>query len=131
MTDQFDQDTDPRAERALIAYLKQELSAPATAIMGYAEMLMNDAVRAGRAALTDDLARILDASRSLHRLILSLLDRAAIHRTDGSSDLSEFRRTLRHDLRTPINAIKGYGEMLREDAAEQRAKRLRPISTSS
>ncbi len=25
---------------------------------------------------------------------------------------------LRHDLRTPINAIKGYGEMLREDAAD-------------
>jgi adenylate cyclase len=36
----------------------------------------------------------------------------------GSPDLAKFRRTLRHDLRTPINAIKGYGEMLREDAAD-------------
>ena len=26
-------------------------------------------------------------------------------------------RKLRHDLRTPMNAIKGYGEMLIEDAA--------------
>ena len=26
-------------------------------------------------------------------------------------------RKLRHDLRTPINAVKGYGEMLIEDAA--------------
>ena len=34
-------------------------------------------------------------------------------------DLVEFRRTLRHDLRTPINAIKGYGEMLREDATDR------------
>ena len=25
---------------------------------------------------------------------------------------------MRHDLRTPINAIKGYSEMLREDAAD-------------
>jgi adenylate cyclase len=111
MTDRFDQYTDPRAERALIAYLKQELSAPATAIMGYAEMLMNDAVRAGRAALTDDLARILDASRSLHGLILSLLDRAAIHRTDGNSDLSEFRRMLRHDLRTPKRARQRHPQL--------------------
>jgi adenylate cyclase len=87
------------------------------AILGYAEMLMDDAVQAGRVQFTDDLQRILDASRTLHRLILSLLDPATIHRTDGSADQAQFCRTLRHDLRTPINAIKGYGEMLREDAA--------------
>ena len=102
--------------------MRQELSAPATAIVGYAEMLMDDAVLGGRGQLTDDLQRILDASRTLHRLILSLLDPATIHRTDGSADLAEFRRTLRHDLRTPINAIKGYGEMLREDAANGSAE---------
>ena len=98
------------------------MSAPATAIMGHAEMLMNDAVRSGRAALIDDLRQILDASRSLYGLILSLLDRAAIPRTDGISDPSEFRRTLRHALRTPLNAIKGYGEMLREDVADAGAE---------
>ena len=31
---------------------------------------------------------------------------------------------MRHDLRTPINAIKGYGEMLREDAADGNADAL-------
>ncbi len=86
--------------------------------MGYAEMLMDDAVQANRGQLTDDLQRILDASRTLHRLILSLLDPATIHQAAGSADVAEYRRTLRHDLRTPINAIKGYGEMLREDAAD-------------
>jgi adenylate cyclase len=90
--------------------------------MGYAEMLMDDVVEADRAQRIDDLQRIHDASRTLHRLILSLLDPATIHRTDGSADLAEFRRTLRHDLRTPINAIKGYGEMLREDAADGSAE---------
>jgi signal transduction histidine kinase len=34
---------DRRTERALVAYVRQELSAPATAVMGYAEMLMDDA----------------------------------------------------------------------------------------
>jgi len=86
--------------------------------MGYAEMLMDDAVQAGREQITVDLRHILDASRNLHHLILSLLDPAAVHRAAGSLDLTEYRRTLRHDLRTPINAIKGYGEMLREDAAD-------------
>jgi adenylate cyclase len=102
--------------------VRQELSAPAIAIMGYAEMLMDDPGQADGAQRTDDLQRILDASRLLHRLILNLLDPATIHRTDGSADLAEYRRTLRHDLRTPINAIKGYGEMLREDAAEGSAE---------
>jgi adenylate cyclase len=120
--DLTDQGADRRMERALVAYVRQELSAPATAIMGYAEMLMDDAVQAGCAQRTDDLQHILDASRTLHRLILSLLDPTAIHRTDGNADPAELRRTLRHDLRTPINAIKGYGEMLREDAADGSAE---------
>ena len=122
--DLTDQRADRRTELALVAYVRQELSAPAIAIMGYAEILMDDAVQANRGELTDDLQRILDASRTLHRLILSLLDPAIIHRTDGSADLAEFRRTLRHDLRTPINAIKGYGEMLREDTADGGAETL-------
>jgi class 3 adenylate cyclase len=87
-------------------------------VMGYAEMLMEDAVREKRTETTGDLKRILDASQALHRLILSLLDPAIFQRHEGSASLEEFRRTLRHDLRTPINAIKGYGEMLREDAAD-------------
>jgi len=123
-TDQIEQGADKRTERALVAYVRQELSAPAIAIMGYAEMLMDDAVQANRGQLADDLQRILDASRTLHRLIISLLDPATIHQFDGSADLAGYRRTLRHDLRTPINAIKGYGEMLREDAAVGGAEAL-------
>ena len=92
--------------------------------MGYAEMLMDDAVQANRGQFTDDLQRILDASRTLQRLILSLLDPATVHQSAVSADLAEYRRTLRHDLRTPINAIKGYGEMLREDAADEGADTL-------
>ena len=92
--------------------------------MGYAEILMDDAVQANCGDLTDDLQRILDASRTLHRLILSLLDPATIHQACGNADVAEYRRTLRHDLRTPINAIKGHGEMLREDATDTSAEKL-------
>ncbi len=117
-TDQASQHADRRTERALVAYVRQELSAPAIAIMGYAEMLMGDAERADRGPLTADLHRILEASRCLHGLIVTLLDPATVHPAEGNSDLADYRRTLRHDLRTPINAIKGYGEMLREDATQ-------------
>jgi class 3 adenylate cyclase len=97
------------------------LSAPAMAVLGYAEMLMEDAVRAERAEVIDDLKRILDASQALHRLILGLLDPAIFQRREGAASLEEFHRALRHDLRTPINAIKGYAEMLREDAVGEQA----------
>jgi adenylate cyclase len=124
MTELLDLEADRRTERALVAYVRQELSAPAIAIMGYAEILMDDTVLTNRSQLTDDLQRILDASRTLHHLILSLLDPATVHKAAGSADLAEYRRTLRHELRTPINAIKGYGEMLREDAADGGAETL-------
>ena len=120
-TEQSIQGADGRTERALVAYVRQELSAPAIAIMGYAEILMDDATQAGGGQLTDDLQRILDASRNLHRLILSLLDPATVRQAAADTDIDEYRRHLRHDLRTPINAIKGYGEMLREDAANPSA----------
>ena len=109
-------------ERALVAYVRQELSAPAIAIMGYAEILIDEAAQADP-GLTDDLQRILDASRTLYRLVLGLLDPAGLNQAAGA-DAAEYRRTLRHDLRTPINAIKGYGEMLREDAADAGAETL-------
>ena len=86
--------------------------------MGYAELLMEDAVRAERTEAVDDLKRILEASQALNRTVLTLLDATVFQRHEGSADLAEFRRKLRHDLRTPINAIKGYGEMLREDAMD-------------
>src|ERR1700730_4821115 len=81
-------------------------------------MLMADAAPAEGGQFIPDLQRILDASRTLHGLILSQLNPVTMHRNDGIAALADFRRTLRHDLRTPINAIKGYAEMLREDAAD-------------
>src|SRR5947209_8492073 len=119
-----EQEVERRTERALVAYVRQELSAPATALLGYAEMLMDDAGQAESPSRSQDVERILDASRTLHRLILSLLDPATVHRIEGSADLARFHRMLRHDLRTPLSAIKGYGEMLREEASDGVASTL-------
>ncbi len=66
--------------------------------------------------MQDDLARIRDAGETLHGIITGLLDPAQLALRGAAADLEAFRGKLRHDLRTPINAIKGYGEMLIEDA---------------
>ena len=117
-SDQADQGTQRRTE-ALLASARQELSAPATAILGYAEMLLEDTKHAGVGKFAADVERIFEASRTLYQLIIGLLDPARIGDDHSSREMVELRRTLRHDLRTPINAIKGYGEMLREDVAAE------------
>ena len=106
-----------RSDRALLAYVQQELSAPAEAIAGYAEILRDEAERNGQGEFRDDLEKIHAASRSLIDVIASLVSRSRAPTRGPSEDSEDYRRHLRHDLRTPINAIKGYGEMLREDAA--------------
>jgi hypothetical protein len=101
-----------RVQRALLAYLRQEFTAPAAAIVGYVDILIEDAKRLSLNGYLSDLERIHSAGHSLHSLLQSVL---AHEHSDGSVIFDPSK--LRHDLRTPINAIKGYGEMLVEDAA--------------
>jgi adenylate cyclase len=102
-------DEDAGLQRALLAHLRQEFTAPAAAILGYAEMLIEDAMRLGLTELLPDLQRIQTAGAALQDLLRSVLAR--------EGDAID-RGKLRHDLRTPMNAIKGYGEMLAEDARD-------------
>ena len=102
-----------RVQRALLAHLRQEFIAPAAAIVGYAEILIEDARGLSFDAYLSDLERIRNAGGALHDLLQSVLS----HEHSGDPVIfDQFK--LRHDLRTPINAIKGYGEMLAEDAAD-------------
>jgi len=106
-------DDDERVQHALLAHLRQEFMAPASAIVGYADILLDDARRLALDAYLPDLERVRSAGRALQALLNSVLARSGEAATFDPAKL-------RHDLRTPINAIKGYGEMLAEDAAEDR-----------
>src|SRR5260221_423606 len=64
------------------------MSSPATAIMGYAEMLMGDALQASCAQRIDDLQRVLDASRAPHSMVEGLLEAVrpvAAHEADPAA----------------------------------------------
>src|SRR5690348_15019773 len=104
-----------RLHRMLLAYVRQEFEAPVSAIVGYAEIMIVDArQQQGQPALVSDLRRLQQSAVKLKELVSGLLDPALVNR-----DFVDFRRHLRHDLRTPISAIKGLGEMLLEDAQAQ------------
>lgn len=102
-----------RLHNALRAHLRQEFVAPVAAIVGFADIVMEEADEAGLTVYRTDLARIRNAGIALQTLLDEVL------RQDGdASDIDGYRAKLRHDLRTPINAVKGYGEMIVEDARD-------------
>ena len=109
---------DQRLERARAAFVRQEFAAPIATILELAEILIEDARRSEDAAFVADLERVLSAGlllrEQLGRLV-SLATQGSLGTGDKSTSL---RTTLRHDLRTPLNAVKGYAELIMEDARE-------------
>ncbi|WP_353646325.1 adenylate/guanylate cyclase domain-containing protein [Mesorhizobium sp. WSM2239] len=100
---------------AIAAHVTQRLAGPARAILGFQELLLEQARDLGLTNLETDLERIGVAARQLNGLIDRLIDGKV-----GFPDVREVEAEarLRHDLRTPLNAIIGYSEMLLEDAGD-------------
>jgi len=103
---------DGRTKAAFLAHMRHELRTPVNAIIGYSEMLLEDA-EDGAGSLAPDVEKILDAGRSLLRLINEIL---APSKLEGSEiDLDAFGAQMRHHLRTPTTTVIGYSEMLLEE----------------
>ena len=111
---------DERLNRALTAFLRQEVQAPASAVTDFLDMIIEDAP----APLLADLNRMRSASVQLNAFVKSLIRDSSSDRLNDET-LEAFHRRLRHDLRTPLNAIKGYSELLIEDLDGEGAEPLR------
>ncbi|MFC1665705.1 response regulator [Pseudomonadota bacterium] len=103
--------------------------APVTAIVGYSELLYEEAVENKLEEMLPDLDRVLQAARQLFKMADRMLDVDANHSVFHASDVEAVQRELRHDLRTPINGIKGYAELLLEELEDLGGNSLRPDFT--
>ena len=99
--------SDTDRESRLLANLRHELRTPLNAIIGYNEILLEEAEDAGLEDWIADLRKIHVASKELLTLVNGILDSQTI-----SAEL-DFR------LRTSLNAIIGYAEMLLEDTEDE------------
>ena len=104
-----------RMRRVRLANVRQELTAPVTAIVGYGEILREAVCELGLVDILPDLDRMLGAARSLHAGVDHLLDLEAAPELFTDGNIVEVERRLRHDLRTPMSAIKGYSELVLDD----------------
>ena len=105
---------DQRLNRALAAYLRQEVQAPAMAIADFLDILIEDARSLRAVDMLDDLERMQGAGAKLNAFVSAVVSDSAADRQRDEND-HEFNRRIRHDLRTPLNAVIGYSEMLIED----------------
>jgi CheY-like chemotaxis protein len=90
------------------------------------EQMQEIAVGHDLTTVISDLEQICKAVRDLKLLAGALADPNVAQRLVAETDVLKAQRTLRHDLRTQINAIKGYGEILLEDLEDLDAEVIRP-----
>jgi adenylate cyclase len=99
-----------RAKPKSPAVLKHELRTPLNHIIGYCEMLIEQAQDQGLEIFIPDLDRIHSAGERLLAVVNDLCDPVASRKID--------ERTMHHEVRTPLNQVIGYAEMLQEQAKE-------------
>jgi len=99
-----------RLDHAVAAFLRQEFGSSVAAIIGFVDILLEDAQGPDLADCLADLRRMREAGVQLSSLIAQAVD--------GSQGGEGETARLRHELRTPLNAIKGYGELLVEEARD-------------
>lgn len=106
------------APRLDLSKIRHDLRTPINHILGYCEMLQED--EETPPTFHADLRRIHAGGRQLLALITEYFD----------EEIFEHRRhdlfQLCHELRTPVNHIIGYGEILQEQAEEVGRKKMLP-----
>lgn len=113
------------ARTALLLHVHGELAAPLAAVVGSALRLAAAAEAPDLTAVRGDCLALGRAGRALAGAVEDLLHP---HWPAGSvADLGGLRAALRHQLNTPIDALRGTVDLLLEDAA---ASSLRPALAS-
>ena len=107
---------DEALPRLLATFARAEFAAPAEAIAGLVALLVEDWDDSGS---RDDVTKLAGATERLAALIARLLDPSTSQELIHGRDATEASSLLRHELRTPITAILGYGELLAEDLDEK------------
>lgn len=103
----------PERREQFMATLRHELRTPMNHIIGYSEMLIEEATAHGQDYLIVDLKKIHNEGQHLLVIINDLF--APNKRRQG---LQEALAEVRHEMRTQVNSIIGFSEILQEELSE-------------
>lgn len=114
---------DQNRHRISLQQAAEELAVPARVMLGYQDLVVEHVSALGLDDLAEDAGKTLDAARELNAMI-DRLQKGEWDEADGDSPAALEAR-IRHDFRTPLNAILGYSEMVEEELDETAPKALR------
>jgi len=109
---------EPSALKLDLSRIRHDLRTPINHVLGYCEMLQEE--EAIPEDFQTDLKKVHAGGRQLLALINEYFDEATFE--EKRRDLQR----LSHELRTPVNHIVGYAELLEEQAEERGLSRLLP-----
>src|SRR5262249_55291508 len=104
---------DPRSRQVWLVNKRQELLAPARALLELSEMMLRHRASHGRPDFLRDQQQIRTASAHLLSMIAEVLDPSQVW--DNEEELA---RRVRHDLRTPLTEVIGLCELWLEDGTD-------------
>ena len=105
--------SDKREKDALISKARHNLKNPVNAILGFSEILIEDCEDEGYDDLLIDLKKINSAGKEVLSIIEESFSDSNLN--ISGSNVAEIATKLEISIRTPLNTIVGYSELLRED----------------
>ena len=107
-----------QSHRTFLASLRHELRTPLNAVIGYSEMLLEEARDEGQEDLISVLQEIHAAGQELLALVNDILDPIKIAAGELDVDLETLGARLRHQLLTPTNAVIGHSAVFLEQVKD-------------
>tara|TARA_B100001123_G_scaffold350982_1_gene401692 strand:+ start:2377 stop:3831 length:1455 start_codon:yes stop_codon:yes gene_type:complete len=109
--------TSKGAEEILLTQIKQEFTTPADAIFDYIE-IVEKGIKEANLEASDELNQIkAGGERLIEEYEIAFKENTGPKATNQKKTPEEYSE-LRHNLRTPLNAVIGYSEILIEDLEE-------------
>ncbi len=105
-----------REKDALVSKARHNLKNPVNAILGFSEMLIEDCEDEGYDSLISDLKKINGAGLEILQIIEDSFSDSNLEVSENK--ISEIASKMEISLRTPINTVIGYSEMLQEEAED-------------
>lgn len=114
-----------RVRRASLAHLRHDLRTPTGVVVGYTEMLLEDAREAGWEEIVPQLENLHAAGEELRETVEAALDPEHGDPPEDAGTRDPAGR-FRYELRDHLNAVIGYGELVLDECRESSREELLP-----
>ena len=104
---------DSRTKKVYLGKARHNLKNPVNAILGYSEMLIEDCEDNGLTNVIKDLEKLYFAGKDILTAIENNFSDQSLNL--GDKNISEIGKQTELDIRTPLNTIIGYSELIIED----------------